>query len=83
MSRVINRVQKGGHRVSEDKIYERYFRSLENLHLALPLCFRAYFFDNSGKEQQLIAELYQGRLELKTDDLPNWFLDFVLPYYVY
>lgn len=82
ISRVNNRVEKGGHKVSNEMITERYSRSLENLHLALPFCFRAYFFDNSGKEQELIAEVYSGRMELKTAELPNWFIDFVLPYYI-
>ncbi|WP_291099593.1 MULTISPECIES: hypothetical protein [unclassified Flavobacterium] len=81
VSRVNNRVDKGGHEVPEDKIVNRYYRTLENLHLALPHCYRAYLFDNSGKEQELIAEVYKGTMELKTDKLPNWFIEFVLPYY--
>jgi predicted ABC-type ATPase len=81
VSRVNNRVEKGGHEVAEDKIINRYYRTLENLHLALPHCYRAYLFDNSGKEQLLIAEVYKGSMELKTDKLPNWFIKFVLPYY--
>ncbi|WP_291116778.1 hypothetical protein [Flavobacterium sp. UBA6135] len=81
VSRVNNRVEKGGHEVPEHKIIERYFRTLNNLHTALPHCYRAYLFDNSGKEQILIAEVYKGTMELKTDKLPNWFIKFVLPYY--
>lgn len=81
VSRVNNRVEKGGHEVAEDKIIDRYYRTLENLHLALPHSYRAYLFDNSGKEQLLIAEVYKGSMELKTDKLPNWFIKFVLPYY--
>lgn len=81
VSRVHNRVEKGGHEVPEDKIIARYYRTLENLHLALPFCYRAYLFDNSGKTQILLAEVYKGNMELKTDKLPNWFLKFVLPYY--
>lgn len=82
VSRVHNRVEKGGHEVPEDKIIDRYYRTLKNLHLALPYCYRAYLFDNSGKEQILIAELYKGAMEIKTDKLPNWFIKFVLPYYM-
>lgn len=81
ISRVSNRIEKGGHEVAEDKILERYFRALENLHFALPYCYRAYLFDNSGKEQVLLAEVYKGAMELKTDKLPNWFINYVLPYY--
>lgn len=81
VSRVQNRVEKGGHEVPTDKIIQRYFRTLENLHLALPHCHRAYLFDNSAKEQVLLAEVYKGNMELKTSQLPNWFMKFVLPYY--
>jgi predicted ABC-type ATPase len=81
ISRIKNRIEKGGHKVDEGKVLERYYRSLKNLHLALPYCYRAYLFDNSGKEQLLIAEVYKGNMELKTDKLPNWFFNFVLPYY--
>lgn len=81
VSRVNNRVEKGGHEVATNKIIDRYYRTLEHLHLALKHCYRAYLFDNSGKEQLLIAEVYKGTMELKTDKLPNWFITFVLPYY--
>ncbi len=81
ISRVNNRVEKGGHEVPEYKIIDRYYKTLENLHLVLPHCYRAYIFDNSGKEQVLIAELYKGSMELKTTKLPNWFIQFVLPYF--
>ena len=81
ISRVANRVEKGGHPVSEKKIVERYARTLSLLHQMLPLCHRAYLFDNSGKKQIMIAELYNGAMELKTDKPPQWFIDYVLPYY--
>lgn len=81
VSRVAMRVKKGGHPVSENKITERYVRTLGLLHQMLPLCYRAYLFDNSGKKQVMIAELYDGALELKTDKVPKWFIDYVLPYY--
>lgn len=81
ISRVSNRVDKGGHFVAEDKIENRYYRTLEFLHQALPLCYRAYLFDNSGKSQELVAELYNGAMELKTENPPHWFIKYVLPYY--
>jgi len=81
ISRISNRVILGEHDVPKQKVIERYTRSLELLHQVLPLCYRAYLFDNSGKEYQLIAELYQNDLEIKTDKLPQWFIQYVLPYY--
>jgi len=81
ISRVANRVDKGGHPVAGKKVLERYYRTLSHLHKILPLCYRAYLFDNSGKKQSLIAELYDGAMELKTDSPPQWFIEYVLPYY--
>lgn len=81
ISRVANRVDKGGHPVDPQKILERYYRTLNFLHQVLPLCYRVYLFDNSGKKQFLVAELYNGAMELKTDSPPQWFMNYVLPYY--
>ena len=81
ISRITNRVVLGEHDVPSNKVIQRYQRSLELLHEVLPLCYRAYLFDNSGKEYELIAELYQGDLEIKTDFLPQWFINYVLPYF--
>lgn len=80
VSRVHNRVEKGGHEVPENKIIDRYSRALNNLHLAIEHCYRAYIFDNSGKEQILITEVFKGVVEIKTNNLPNWFLEYVLPH---
>ena len=83
ISRVGNRVQKGGHHVSAEKIESRYFNTLENLILAIEASDKCYLFDNSGTEFQLIAKVDQGKiqLEVEPDLLPNWFINYVLIYY--
>jgi predicted ABC-type ATPase len=81
ISRVSNRVKKGGHPVDKKKIEDRYYRTLEALHQLLPHCYRAYLFDNSGKTLILIAELCGGYMKLKTNHPPIWFLKYVLPHY--
>lgn len=81
MSRVQDRVKKGGHPVSWEKIEDRYYRTLELLHEVLPFCYRAYLFDNSGKSMKLIAEQYDGELQIKIEPQPSWFQKYVLPYY--
>jgi len=78
VSRVKNRVQRGGHDVPEDKIISRYFRSLELLSFALQYSDCAYLFDNSGRELLWLAEITRGKtLELRTDRLPTWFQKYV------
>ena len=81
ISRVRNRVQQGGHAVPEDKISSRYYRSLSLLMSAIRHSNRAYVFDNSGHNdsQTWLAEITDGRtLEIKTDQIPAWFVKFVL-----
>jgi len=83
ISRVHNRVKLGGHGVPEDKIEERYHRSLGLLMDAIRHTNRAYIFDNSGDNSDgkhtWLAEITDGRkLELKTDKMPAWFTRSVL-----
>ena len=81
ISRVQNRVKQGGHPVPEDKIVNRYHRSLDLLHDAIRHANRAYIFDNSGDNQPgtWLAEITDGHtLELKADFVPEWFSKAVL-----
>lgn len=74
VARVQARVEMGGHPVAEDKIRERYGRSLRLLPEALMYADRAYIFDNSGGGKVWIAEVTHGtEIEMKTDQMPAWF----------
>jgi predicted ABC-type ATPase len=81
ISRVEQRVEKGGHPVEKHRIVDRYVKTLGNLYPAIQQANRAYLFDNSGYKQVLIAELSDGELELKVSSPPNWFYEYVLPHY--
>ncbi len=81
ISRVQNRVRQGGHSVPEDKIVQRYHRSLDLLIDAIHHSNRSYVFDNSGHNQERtwLAEITDGlTLEIKVDQLPAWFTKAVL-----
>jgi predicted ABC-type ATPase len=83
VSRVANRVALGGHAVPEEKIVERYHKSLAQLVSAIRHTNRAYIFDNSTSNADgthtWLAEITDGRtLELKTDQIPAWFKRSVL-----
>jgi len=81
ISRVRYRVKQGGHAAPEDKIVERYHRSLRLLMDAIRHTNRAYIFDNSGENQghTWLAEITEGgELEMKTDRMPAWFKRSVL-----
>ncbi|MAS93460.1 MAG: hypothetical protein CMO55_09735 [Verrucomicrobiales bacterium] len=81
VSRVKNRVAQGGHPVPEEKIIERYDRSLNLLFDAIRNTNRAYLFDNSGENKQRtwLAEVTEGNeIEFKTDKIPAWFRRYLL-----
>lgn len=61
--RVQARVFKGGHSVPEQKIIDRYYRSLDLLYDAIKLTDRAFIFDNSleGSEMKFLAEVTDGK----------------------
>jgi predicted ABC-type ATPase len=74
ISRVNFRVKMGQHNVPQDKIINRYERSLSLLLDAIRHTNRAYIFDNSESKEILVAEITDGKLlELKTNQLPLWF----------
>jgi predicted ABC-type ATPase len=88
ISRVRNRVKLGGHPVPEDRIKDRFHRSLDLLMDAIRLTNRAYIFDNSSYDVECrhawIAEITDGRdIELKSEQIPVWFersvLDKIIP----
>jgi predicted ABC-type ATPase len=77
--RVQVRMQVGGHAVPEEKIRERYRRSLKLLPQAVTETDRAFLIDNSTDQHVLPAEITGGKITAvhESDDrMPNWFLRF-------
>lgn len=79
VSRVDNRVFKGGHSVPADRIKKRYKATLENLYPAMQLVDKAYLFDNSD-QMNMIAEMENQIITLHVDEdhIPNWFLKYLI-----
>ena len=84
VSRVENRVEKGGHDVSAEKISSRYYNTLKNLISAIEQSDKCYLFDNSGQDFKMIAKVNGDAMSLETEPekLPNWFIENVLKYYL-
>ncbi|MDX2144196.1 MAG: zeta toxin family protein [Rhodospirillaceae bacterium] len=70
IARVALRVKKGGHNVPEQKIRERYTRSLAQLPWFLSQADRATLFDNSGELPERIGEKSGGTITLNPSHLP-------------
>lgn len=85
ISRVENRVQKGGHTVDSEIIKKRYTRTLDNLFPAIEISTKTYLFDNSGEKLTLIAEINDAKslkLHVNEEDFPNWFKDIILKHFI-
>ncbi|WP_297431894.1 zeta toxin family protein [Sulfurimonas sp.] len=79
ISRVQNRVKKGGHPVPKEKIVSRYYRSLELLSEALKYSNRAYIFDNSSQERLWIAQVDNANeFVFKSEIVPVWVEEYLL-----
>ncbi len=79
ISRVQNRVKKGGHAVPKEKIVSRYCRSLELLSEAVKYSNRAYIFDNSSQERLWIAQIDNAKeFVFKSEIVPVWVEEYLL-----
>lgn len=83
LARVQQRVKLGGHDVPEDKIFQRYGRSLNFLFDMAKESRRSYFFDNSTRDMTFIAEVtpdgYLDIVEKNFDKVqPTWFISSVI-----
>lgn len=76
--RVKTRVAQGGHDVDEERIENRYYRTMNNLLSALRQVDSAYLFDNSSSEAKLFATKEDGVLQVHGDYMPKWFTTYVL-----
>lgn len=83
IARVKYRVSVGGHSVPEQKIVERYYRSMDLLMQAIDASDRTYLFDNSsnGEKAAFIAEIESAetlKMNPEVQQLPWWFAEKVL-----
>lgn len=80
ISRVQVRVAQKGHAVLPEVIKNRYYKSLRLLKSAVTQTSRAYIFDNSGEQANLIAEITDG-VDVRLNDVvnvPNWVATYLL-----
>ena len=83
IARVKYRVSAGGHAVPEQKIRDRYYRSMNLLMQAVESTDRTFIFDNSsdGERAAFLAEIEQAeilKLNSEIAKFPLWFIDKVL-----
>lgn len=74
ISRVVQRVEDGGHDVPDEKIRSRFPRTLENLRKAVCFVDYAYLFDNSACDEpyRYVATFEGGKLARRSEITPAW-----------
>lgn len=79
--RIAQRVRKGGHNVPREKVYQRYDRTMNNLHLLIELSDEAMVFDNSGESLVCVLQKDADGIVLKDTDVgKEWVDKFIRPY---
>ncbi len=83
--RVDLRVKQKGHFVPEDKIEDRYYRSLQLMYKAAQISYQAYFFDNSGNDAPFRVAAHFKMISNKKnwdpinpEEIPQWFKKYYL-----
>jgi predicted ABC-type ATPase len=81
--RVQSRAARGGHDVPEEKIRERYFRTMSNCYDAFLLADRVFFFDNSvffnHGAYHFFAEKRANKIYVSPSPaMPQWFVEYIL-----
>ena len=73
IKRIGFRVSKGGHNVSEEKIIERYYRTMDLLYDAFVIADTAFIFDNSSEDDRsLLIEKKENKLYFLQENIPEW-----------
>ncbi|MBH1962837.1 MAG: zeta toxin family protein [Comamonadaceae bacterium] len=75
IDRVHRRVLQGGHSVPDDKVKDRYYKSIGLMTEACEVAHRAYIFDNSGARHKLLAEVTDyDTIRLESSVINPWLL---------
>lgn len=74
LSRIQNRVKRGGHGIPEDDVERRFAGRWEALAKVLPYCDEAEFYDN-GNGFVKVAEYRSGKLYAVSRHTPQWLVE--------
>lgn len=71
ISRIENRVRKGGHNIASEDVKRRYEKRFEDLLLILPYCNEIQLYDNENGFVY-VGEYRNGEVFTVGDYIPNW-----------
>ena len=73
LSRIQNRVKRGGHSIPQDIVSHRFSSRWDAVKKVLPFCDEAEFFDIDNGFVK-VAEYRNGEFQMVAKHVPNWFL---------
>lgn len=74
LTRIQNRVRRGGHDIPHDDVTRRFSSRWEALGKVLPYCDEAEFYDNDNGFVK-VAEYRNGELRTVGDRIPKWIME--------
>lgn len=76
LSRIANRVRKGGHDIPAEDVRRRYEKRFADLETVLPYCDEVHFYDNENGFQE-VAIYRNGDVIVLSPQLPQWMRAFL------
>ena len=74
ISRIANRVRKGGHNIPDSDVIRRFENRFEALKKVIPLCDEVIFYDNENGFVK-VAEITNNKFNFTNGYRPQWILD--------
>lgn len=74
ISRIANRVRKGGHDIPAEDVQRRFNKRFEDLAKILPYCDEAHFYDNENGFVE-VGRYHNGKVVSTNDYCPSWFAE--------
>lgn len=71
ISRIGNRVKKGGHDIPSEDVKRRFLKRYDDLLAVLPYCSEVHFYDNENGFEE-VGEYRNGALSVTAENPPKW-----------
>lgn len=75
LSRIANRVRKGGHNIPTNDVIRRFDNRINSLKIVVPLCDEVIFYDNENGFVK-VAEITNNKFNYSNGYRPQWLEDF-------
>ena len=74
LTRIGNRVKKGGHDIPSEDVKRRFSKRYDDLLAILPYCNEVHFYDNENGFEE-VGEYRNGTLSVTAEEPPKWLIE--------